>query len=211
MINSGKHLTALLILLVPAGCAAGPAWPGPNAPPLAAAPISNPMYVPITNYQFVSDATADVIDDYFRIEHMDPVRLREGTLTEGRIDACPKIAATIFEPWDHDSATTYDRWEATLQSMRKRAVVRIIPVPQGGFWIDVAVVRYLENLPQPERSTAGTATFHYDSSLTRVVNPERVISAEPTWIEQGHDAALEQRILGQLQYRLSPQGQPVRL
>ena len=188
-------------------------WPGPNGPPPVLAPIANPMYVPIANHQYVWDATVDVIGDYFRLDLLQPVRLEAGTCTVGRIDTYPKISATILEPWDHDSVTPYDRWEATLQSMRKRAVVKIIPAPspQGGFWIDLAILRELENLPQPERSTVGAATFHYDSSLTRIIKPEPVVGAEPTWYLQGRDTALEQRILGQLQYRLSPQGQPVRL
>ena len=44
------------------------------------------------------------------------------TLTEGRIDTFPKPGATLLEPWDHDSADSYERLESTLQSIRRYAV-----------------------------------------------------------------------------------------
>ena len=97
-----------------------------------------------------------------------------------------------------------------MQSIRRRAVVRVIPA-EGGFWIDLAVFKELENMRQPEQSTVGPGTFRYDQSLTRVVNPPKIVDPSLGWIPQGRDTALEQRILGQLQYRLGPQGQPRRL
>jgi hypothetical protein len=102
--------------------------------------------------------------------------------------------------------------ENTLQTMRRRAVVRVWPT-QGGHWVDVAVFKELENLPTPEHASAGSATFRYDSSFTRVENPVVVDQSGGCWIPKGRDPVLEQRIIGhlisncnELGYNLQAQG-----
>ncbi|MEI8376520.1 MAG: hypothetical protein WCJ35_27195 [Planctomycetota bacterium] len=80
-----------------------------------------------------------------------------GTLINGRIDTFPKPGATLLEPWDHDSADSYERLESTLPSIRRYAVVKVIPAQNGGFWIDLAVFKELENMRQPEHATAAIA------------------------------------------------------
>jgi len=178
------------------GCAQPPTWqspPGPQVAPLC----DNPCFIPIADPARAWETVVDVIDDYFKIEREEPVRLAGNTLIEGRIDTFPKVGATMFEPWEHDSANGDERVESTLQSMRRKALVRVMPA-QGGYWVDVAVLKELENLPRPEFATAGAATLRYDDSLVRVVNP---VGAQPptmNWIPQGRDPALEQRILGHL-------------
>jgi hypothetical protein len=192
------------------GCA-GPEWAVPSGQPVPAAAFANPTPVPVANHEEVWQGVVDVVNDYFHIDHEDPVRLLGNTLTEGRIDTFPKPGATIFEPWEHDSASEYERLESTLQSIRRWAVVRVIPAPSGGFLVDVVVYKELENLAQPEHSTAGASTYRYDSSLTRVVNPQRPTTVALGWIRQGRDVALEQQIIAQLHYRFSPMGRPVPL
>ena len=200
-------LAAVLTLAALPGCAPALNWTAPCADPPPAA-RTNPLLFPIANADYVWDGVTDVVGDYFRIDMEEPVRMVGNTLIEGRIVTFPKTGATLMEPWDKDSANRYERLESTLQSIRRRAVVRVIPA-QDGFWIDVAVFKELENLAQPEHSTAGAATFRNDTTLTRVVNPERAAGANRGWIPLGRDPALEQRILGQLQYRLGPQGRPM--
>lgn len=200
-------LVAVLMLVVALGCAPAPNWTAPQWQTQSVS-LNNPLLIPIANADCVWDGVVDVVGDYFRIDREEPVRMLGNTLTEGRIDTYPKTGATILEPWDNDSANEYERMESTLQSIRRRAIVRVIPT-QGGFWVDVAVFKELENLPQPEHATAGAATFRYDTSFTRVVNPEPTTSVNQGWVPQGRDAALEQRILGQLQYRFSALGRPV--
>ena len=127
----------------------------PEATPLPpATAFDNPLLVSNPNAQYVFDTAVDVIGDYFMIDHEEPVRLLGTTLTEARIDTYPKVGATVFEPWDHDSADSYQRMESTLQSIRRHAVIKVVPT-RGGFWIDVAVFKELENVAQPEQSTAG--------------------------------------------------------
>ena len=144
-----SRLAAILSLVVLLGCV------GEMRLPYQSAPVryDNPVLLRIPNHELVWDGVVDVISDYFRIEREDPVRLLGNTLTEGRIDTFPKPSATLLEPWDHDSVDSYQRLESTLQSIRRYAVVKVIPAPTGGFWVDVAVYKELENIRQPEHTT----------------------------------------------------------
>jgi hypothetical protein len=199
------RLAAAGVLVVAvSGCAAGPSPVGLTGSPM---PVfyDNPILVPVSDHQQVWETVVDVMDDYFRIEREEPVRRIGDTLTEGRLDTFPAVGATIFEPWLHDSADHRERVESTLQSIRRRAVVRVT-ADQGGYWIDVAVFKELEDVAQPEHATAGAATFRYDDSLTRVVNPAHGQETNDGWIPQGRDTALEQRILGHLQSRFGGLG-----
>ena len=185
-----------LALVTLSGCAPGPMWMGPPGPPMAAY-CENPVLLPIADHQCAWETVVDVVDDYFRIEREEPVRLIDGTLVEGRLDTYPKVGATILEPWLMDSAGGRERLESTLQSIRRKAVVRVIPT-EGGYLVDVAVYKELEDVAQPEHATAGAATFRYDDSLTRVVNPVAGQEINEGWIPLGRDRALQQRMIAHL-------------
>jgi hypothetical protein len=187
-----------LCLVMFAGCALGP----PPAPLWNAGPVlcDNPAYVATANHQFVWETVVDVIDDYFKVEREDPVRLVGNVKTEGRLDTFPIDPPTVFEPWRPDSGNSYDKLENTLQSTRRRAVVRVIP-DGGGYWVDVKVLKELEDLNRPVQATAGGATFRNDSSLTRVVNPLQDEEPSLGWILLGRDVALERRIIEQVMAR----------
>ncbi len=199
------RLAAIFGLLAFGGCVSSLRWPNQPAP----VSYDNPACIPLANHDQVWDGVVDVVGEYFRVEREDPVRQLGDTFTEGRIDTYYKTGATYLEPWDHDSADGYNKLESTLQSIRRRAVVKVIPAQNGGFWVDVAVFKELENVVQPEHATAGSATFRNDSSLTRVFNPDQPTGFNSGWIPQGRDTVLEQRILGQILERFTPEGTPV--
>ena len=71
--------------------------------------------------EFIWNQCVDVVDDYFRIEREQRVRLDAGVLTEGQIDTHPTTGSTLFEPWRNDSTRGYEKWHATLQSIRRKA------------------------------------------------------------------------------------------
>jgi len=198
--------TTSTVLLVVWGCAA-PAVYGP--PPMAGVG-PNPILIPAGDPYAVWETVADVVDDYFRIEREEPTRLIGCTRTEGYLRTFPEIGATVLEPWRGDSVGAGERIESTLQSIRRRAEVRVIPATGGeqGYWVDLAVFKELEDVVRPEYATAGAATLRYDNSLTRVVNPENQQQITAGWIPLGRDAALEQRMLAQLQWRFA--GAPLR-
>jgi hypothetical protein len=153
--------------------------------------------VPSVDPQQVWETVVDVTDDYFQIEREEPVRVIGDVVTEGRLDTFPKVGSTWLEPWQLDSASPYERLESTLQSIRRQAVVRVIP-SQRGYMVNVFVFKELEDVTQPERATAGAATFRHDSSLTRVVNPGSEQPINEGWIGLGRDPALEQQILADI-------------
>lgn len=165
----------------------------------------NPLFVPVTNQDWAWEQIVDVVDDYFRIERENRVQLVGNVLTEGRIDTFPQVGATWLEPHRLDSVGWENRWESTFQTIRRRAVLRVIP-QQSGYLIDTVVYKELEDLPRPENATAGAATFRSDNSLRSRLN-EDVSKTQfaPNWIPLGRDPDVEQQILADIQARLTQQ------
>lgn len=181
------------------GCVA----PQPVVSPGSGVVCANPLLTPVSDANYVWEQVVDVVDDDFKILRERPIRRSGNELLEGQLETVPKVGATIFEPWHGDSVGRNERMEATLQSIRRQAVVRVIPDSQG-FLVDVAVFKELEDVARPEHATAGAATLRYDSSLSRV---HEAIGDRPInegWIPLGRDVMLEQRILGKLRQRLQP-------
>ncbi len=194
-------VTLILSAAVLSGCAVDrsltdPGWQTQNVF------HDNPVFLPVTDHEFVWETVVDVVDDYFPIRREEPVRFLGKEPTQGRLDTFPVVGSTIFEPWHRDSASSYEKLESTLQSIRRHAAVTVKPIKEGGYLVDVAVYKELEDVVEPENASAGNATFRYDSSLTRVVNPVGAQEINKGWIPKGRDTALEQRILGQLISRL---------
>jgi hypothetical protein len=205
-----KPFPIISLVICLSGCTV-PAWSPPPPemmpvdPTVAASLYPNPVFIPISDPQCAWEAVVDVVDDYFKIQHEEPVRQIGGTITEGRIESFPEVSPTLLEPWRHDNAGEYEQVENTLQTMQRRALVRMLP-GEGGYWVSVAIFKELEDLPRPEQATAGGATFRYDSSFTRVVNPSA--GGQPTqgWIPKGRDPLLEQKIVGHLINNCSEMG-----
>lgn len=188
-------MQALVRILLPLVFVAGCVAPRPGQF------VQNPVQLPGRDRDFTWDQIVDVVDDYFEIEREDRVRLEGDVLTVGRIDTLPIAGATFFDPMRGDSANTYERLESTLQSIRRRALIQVVP-NENGYLVDVAVYKELEDVPRPEFATAGAATLRHDSSRDRYTRP---VGGQPTtlgWIPLGRDPALEQRILAKIQVRL---------
>lgn len=171
----------------------------------SAGPISNPLFIPPVDRELLWNTTVDAVDDYFRIEREDRVRLIAGVLTEGRIDTFPTIGSTMLEPWRGDSTHGYEKLHATLQSIRRRATIRVIPT-EGGYLLDVVVQKELEDLDKPEHATAGGSTLRHDGTIVRQQGPPGRFSVTLGWIPIGRDPSLEQKILGTIASRLDLQG-----
>jgi hypothetical protein len=185
-----------------AGCAPGSFWTGGTQPGTLAI-YDNPVVVAGESPEFVWETVVDVVDDYFDIQTEEPARRIDGVATEGRLETFPEVGSTLLEPWRNDSANTYEKIESTLQSIRRQAVVHVMPTEDGrGYALDVAVYKQLEDCVKPLQADAGAATFRYDSSLTRVIAPVGEAPIDEGWIFIGRDTALEQRILGQLLSRI---------
>lgn len=203
---SERFSTAILFLLGLTGCS--PHWQadlpfGQTALPIdAGVPLANPIFVPAGDYEFVWNQTVDTLDDYFKIQHEERMQLIGGVVTEGRIETAPAAGATWFEPWRQDSTPGYEKLHATLQSIRRRASVRMLPVANG-YSVEVAVYKELEDLNRAEHSTIGASTLRHDGSLVRGPMGTRDAPITLGWISLGRDVSLEQRILQDLQSRLA--------
>jgi len=218
--RSGKNwaLAAGIIAVAFGGCGMGPEYtaqqcppgyapaPAATAPPVATV-YANPIFIPIADSQCAWETIVDVVDDYFRIEREEPMRMAGNAPTEGTITTFPDVSPTIFEPWRHDTVDSDQRIENTLQTMRRRAVLHVTPA-QGGCMVDVAVFKELENLVPPDYATAGSATFRYDSTLTGIVNPIGGDRAAEGWIGRGRDASMEQYLIAHLLSRCGQAATP---
>ncbi len=176
---------------------------GLPAGPQVAGGLANPMSVPVVNDEWTWDQITDVVDDYFTIASQQRARRSGEAWTEGRIETAPQGGATVLEPHRHDSVGTFNRWESTFQTIRRRATVRVVP-DMTGYSIEVVVEKELEDLPHPEHATAGAATFGRPGSLpsrrTQTVSRTR---SSPRWISLGRDPPLEQRMLAEIHSRLA--------
>lgn len=178
------------------------------APPIELA-TPNPALIPTRDRDLLWDQLVNVVDDYFVIERAERVRLVGKVLTEGRIDTRWVLAPTILEPWREGSVGRYNRLEATFQTIRKRATIRVIPSARG-YLVDVTVLKEREALPRPVHPSAGEATFRNDNSLNSLNglsgggNQQLLELAPPprAWTPLGRDIALEQKILLELQSRV---------
>ena len=195
----------------------GPVLPGPPPGP------QNSVVIPPLDAELVWTKMVDVADDYFKVQSEQRVVFAAGVPTEGRIDTFPQTGATVLEPWRGDSVGWNQRWESTLQSIRRIGTLRMIPDP-AGWRVEVVVNKELEYLPRPMRATAGGASFRNDDSLYRYGTPLPTLGqqvgdqprpvAAPTppagWIPMGRDPLLEQRMLGKLLAKLGvpPVAQP---
>lgn len=164
---------------------------------------ANPLFVPVSNPDLAWEQMVDVVDDYFRVQRENRVQTVGNVITEGRIDTFPQVGATWLEPHRPDSVGWDNRWESTFQTIRRRAVLRVIP-QQGGYLVDVVVNKELEDLPRPENSTAGAATFRNDNSLpSRLKESVSRTRFSETWIPLGRDPWVEQQLLAEIRARLT--------
>jgi hypothetical protein len=187
---------------LPPGAVAMP-QPGPPGIPAIVAGPPNPILVPVGDENLAWDQIADLVDDYFKITREQRVRRTGDAWTEGRIETAPLDGATVLEPHRRDSVGSFNRWESTFQSIRRRATIRVIPDPNG-YLVEVIVLKELEDLAKPEKATAGPAAFGSDQTLPsqRLEEITRTHTS-PRWIQLGRDPALEQQMLAEIHARLN--------
>ena len=200
-----------LAVTVLTGCAAVPT----QAPSLSVAAYEegnlNPLFVQTDNPYYLWEALVDVLDNYFPVLHERPIRTlntrnEDGsvlvTRTEGRIDTEPVVAAGVLQPWKKNSVNLCQRVEATFQSIRRKAVVRVVPVEKG-FSIHLAIYNELENLPNPMNAGMTGTNLTFSESLNQLELPTGESAASDGWIPNGRNTELEQYILQELAWRLN--------
>jgi hypothetical protein len=172
------------------GCASEPLLDNPVVlRPDPAVAVDNPLYVPLgpVSYSNVFERVISVITEYFEI--------RYSNRYSGEIITFPRIAPGLDQPWKRGSPDLAQRLEATLQTLRHRAEVKIDPAPDGGFFVSVTVYKELEDLSRPIRATAGAASFRTDNPLERQFEVVDPFVLEGNWIPLGRNVPMEQAIL----------------
>jgi hypothetical protein len=148
---------------------------------------ANPLIVPSADPEAVWKQTVAAVDEYFDI--------RSENRLAGTIVTDPVAGATLLEPWRGDSANLRERVESTLQTTRRFARVEIKPVPGGGHSVKVEVFKELEDMPKPDRQSAGRAAFNTEFPVNRTREIVGPVPLPLRWIPRGRDPALEQVIL----------------
>jgi hypothetical protein len=197
MMTNGKRFAAYIVAALLAawagsqvGCNSGPSgWHAPSVTRIfTPTPVAaNPLVVPTTDFENLWNKTIAVVDKYFDIESEN--RLARTIKTQ------PQAGATIIEPWALDSVTVEDRFESTLQTIRRVAIIHIDPAPTGGFLVKVEVDKFLEDLAKPASQPAGRAAFTNDFPVNRIREIVGPVPAPLGWIKKDRDRNLEQAIL----------------
>jgi hypothetical protein len=189
----GRLLWTAGLALWLGGCASGPLQENPLLVRAErACPHENPIYIPQgpMAYARVFEKIEDILSDYFVIAYSNRY--------EGRVETHPAIAPGIEQPWKAGSPDFYQRLLAFFQTIRHRAIVLVTTADDGGYFVDVKVLKELEDLPVPSRATAGEATYRLVPTIERQFEVVAGDVYEHAWIPIGRDAKLEQVILDRL-------------
>ena len=155
----------------------------------------NPLIVPSGDFEAVWNASVVVVDQYFDLASED--RIQRKIVTQ------PKSGATLLEPWEGDSVDFYERFECTLQTIRRFAIITVEPSPTGQGWaVKVEVRKELEDLAQPDRQSIGRAVFNNVAPPNRTREVVGPVQAPAYWIPRGRDPKLEQVILARIKASL---------
>lgn len=161
----------------------------PAVYPWGAAPVAAPLFVQTANEEAVWERTVDVLHDFqFQLARED--RLARVIETEY------KVGSGCLEPWHKESVGWENRLESTLQSVRRKVRVSLVPGDRGGgYVVAVEAFKELEDLPGIAGNSPGAATFLESAPLQRDLNPVVGQSTPSGWIPVGRDPALEQALL----------------
>jgi len=149
--------------------------------------VENPLLIPSNDFEKVWMETIATVDKYFEIAS-------ENRLS-GTIITQPMAGGTIFEPWRGDSVGLGEKFESTLQTIRRFAIVNVDRAPSGGYLVKVQVRKEMEDLTRPDRQAAGRAVFNNDFPVNRTREVVGPVPVSTGWIPRGRDSNLEQTIL----------------
>lgn len=161
----------------------------------------NPIFVENHNHEFLWAVLVDVIETHFDIERELPIRLYGNVLTEGHIETKPKIGSSLTEFWHADSVGFSERFDCTVQTIRRRVEVHVVP-ETGGYTVDVRVFKELEDNSQPLRAVAQASNLRFRDNVDNFADKIDVDPSSTGWSIIERDAALENRLLMEIVYRL---------
>lgn len=166
---------------------------GCGGPPTAVMPPP-PIHVPTANQEVLWERVIDVLHEY----HFE---LAREDRQDGLIETKYKVGASLQEPWHRDAVGFQNRLEGTLQSIRRRVIVRLIP-DESGYLVSVEAFKEIEDLDGLAANSAGGATFQEATPLQRDLNVVVGQSAPSGWIPLGRDPLLEHDVMMRLRQTL---------
>jgi hypothetical protein len=164
--------------------------------------LANPINVNTQDSEFLWNQIVDTVEDYFQIKSEQRPTRDNTQWFEGRLETFPQIGATYLEPWRKDALEGFQRWQSTLQTMRRTANLRVIPTNEG-FSVGIEVIKELEDVDRSQFSSEGSAIARHDGTIVRT---GANLAGQPItlgWIRQENDADLEQRLLREILGRVS--------
>ena len=169
----------------------------------------NPILVENHNHEFLWSVLVDVIDTHFDIEREIPIRLYGNVLTEGHIETKPQIGSSLAEFWHADSVGLAERLDCTLQTIRRRVEVHVVP-ETNGYTIDVRVFKELEDNARPLRASANASNLRFQDDVDNFADQIDIDPSSAGWFIIERDAAMENRLLMEIMYRLKNPPQIIR-
>ncbi len=191
----GSLRSGWLAMFLCAGCVSGPPLDSGNGN-IATFRSENPLFVPqgqdAQQYQRVYDTVYDVVHKYFEIA--------SSNMYAGEILSVPRVSAGLFDWFRYEGYDSYELWQSTAQSIRRRLHVQIIPAEVGGYFVSVKVFKELEDPGAPVNPMVQRRLRPEDPTDNAGMTPTRISGMR--WIDFGRDARLEELILSKLKERL---------
>ena len=191
------RLTAVTLATALAGCASAP-W----AVPVETQPRSNPFLLPVAVSPRATERTWERCVD---VLHQYKFRIARENRPAGTIETEYKVGSGLLEPWHHDSVGAAQRLESTLQSIRRRVIVRVLPdESDAGYLVGVEAFKEREDLAGEAATDPGGATFNeYVSGDADDLGDAVGTAGSSAWFPLGRDPALEADLLQSLQIALT--------
>lgn len=190
--SKGFALVAILLPLL-TGCAApflngqsSTTTPQPGYGPSA-------VEIPQAQKDVFWEKTVRVLNDlHFQVA-------RESKL-EGVIETEFRGGSGLLEPWHHDSIGFRARLESSLQSIRRKVIVRFQESAPGTVVIGVQVLKEIEDLSGLAAGSQGASTFNEGDLLNRDL--DRVVGEKGTsfWLPRGNDPTLQAEIVRRIRF-----------
>ena len=161
----------------------------------------NSITVSCCNPTALWEAMVIPVRKYFPILKEEPCRQINCVINPGNLITDRTIGATVFEPWRGDSVGARQRWEATLHTIARRAVVRVWPTEQNSYIIEVVVNKEIENTAPVNMSRNGQDNYFLSDSRRTFTDPlfNSENHSSDQWVSIGRDPLLEQRLLAEIE------------